>query len=176
MERINCPSKAKLIKKNDRAKKGEVRVRDKKNGKEARVTLQLNIPGLSNPRIEKYGATEEIARQRLAEEILFKYIKIQKDKQFANMQVFSPECQAELSKFDEYMACVKKYQLKANGETEELKPKVEHPISMYVEKMILIRKKWSEQKNTRRKRKISKKTVTNYWQTAQKQVLPYFRR
>lgn len=176
MERIKCPSKTKLIKENDRCKKGEVKVRDKKNGKEARVTLQLNMPGIPNPRLAKYGATEEIARQRLAEEIVLKYISIQKNKQFANIQVFSAECQAELEKFDEYMACVKQYQLKANGEKEEHKKQVEHPISLYVEKMIKNRKKLSEQKGVRKKRKISKKTVTNYWQTAKKQVLPYFRR
>ena len=74
------------------------------------------------------------------------------------------------------MTCIKQYQLKANGEKEERKDEVEHPISLYVEKMIKARKKLSEQKGIRKKRKISKKTVTNYWQTAKKQVLPYFRK
>lgn len=176
MEKIKCPSKTKLIKENERCKKGEVKVRDKKNGKEARVTLQLNIPGTPNPRITKYGATEAIARQRLAEAVVLTYIGIQKNKQFANIQVFSPECQTELEKFDEYMACIKKYQLKANGEKKEIKEQVEHPISLYVERMIKTRKKLSEQKGIRKKRKISKKTVASYWHTAKKQVLPYFRR
>lgn len=175
MERVKNPSKTKLIKENKRAKKGEVKVRNKKNGKEARVTLQLNIPGIQNPRLAKYGVTEEIARKRLAEEIVLTCIKIQKNKQLANIQVFSPDCQSELEKFDEYMSCVKQYQLKANGEKEERTEQVEHPISLYVEKMIKTRKKLSEQKGIRKKRKISKKTVTNYWQTAKKQVLPYFR-
>ena len=68
MERIKSPTKTKLQK--ERAKKGQVSVRNKKNGKEARVTLQLNIPGVKNPRLQKYGETEQIARKRLAEAIL----------------------------------------------------------------------------------------------------------
>lgn len=105
MERIISPTKTKLQK--ERTKKGEVSIRDKKNGKEVRVTLQLNIPGATNPRISKYGANETIARKRLAEAILLKYIELQKNKEFANIQVFSPECQIELNKFDEYMECVR---------------------------------------------------------------------
>ena len=62
MERIKSPTKVKI--KKERTKKGEVSVRDRKNGKEARVTLQLNIPGAPNPRISKYGANESIARKR----------------------------------------------------------------------------------------------------------------
>ena len=79
MERIKSPTKVKI--KKERTKKGEVSVRDRKNGKEARVTLQLNIPGMENPRLAKYGATEEIARQRLAEAIVLTYIEIQKNKE-----------------------------------------------------------------------------------------------
>lgn len=170
MERIQCPTKVKI--KKQRTKNGEISIRDKKNGKEARVTLQLNIPGASNPRISKYGSNESIARRRLAEAILLKYIELQKNKEFANIQVFSPECQLELNKFDEYMECVKNAQLKANGEITKME--VQYPISLYVEKMIKIKKKQSEMDNIKKKRKISKKTVTSYWQVAKKQVLPYF--
>lgn len=172
MERIISSQKTKLQK--ERTKKGQISIRNKKTGKEARVTLQLNIPGAPNPRISKYGANESIARKRLAEAILLKYIELQKSKEFANIEVFSPECQIELNKFDEYMECVRNSQLKANGEREKIKNKVQHPISLYVERMIKTRKRLSEQKGIRKKRKISKKTVTNYWQTAKKQVLPYF--
>lgn len=172
MERIISPTKTKLQK--ERTKKGEVSIRNKKNGKEARVTLQLNISGLSNPRLEKYGATEEIARKRLAEAILLKYIEIQKNKEFANIQVFSPECQMELNKFDEYMECIKDYQLKANGEKEKKTNEIEHPISLYVDKMIKQKKKQSEAKGVKKKKKISPKTVTYYWTTAQIRVLPHF--
>lgn len=172
MERIISPAKTKLQK--ERTKKGEVSIRNKKNGKEARVTLQINIPGLSNPRLEKYGATEEIARKRLAEAILLKYIEIQKNREFANMQVFSPECQLELNKFDEYMECIKEYQLKANGEKETKENVVKYPLALYVDKMIKTKKKLSEAKGVKKKKKISPKTVTYYWRTAQKQVLPYF--
>ena len=83
MERIKSPTKVKI--KKERTKKGEVSVRDRKNGKEARVTLQLNIPGMENPRLAKYGATEEIARQRLAEAIVLTYIEIQKIK---NLKIY----------------------------------------------------------------------------------------
>ena len=72
------------------------------------------------------------------------------------------------------MECVRNSQLKANGERKKIKNEVQHPISLYVERMIKTRKRLSEQKGIRKKRKISKKTVTNYWQTAKKQVLPYF--
>lgn len=172
MKKVKSPSKTKF--KKERTKKGEVSIRDKKNGKEARVTLQLNIPGVENPRLQKYGATEEIARKRLAEAIVLTYINLQKNKQFANMQVFSPECQMELNKFDEYMDCVKQYQLKANGEKEERKDEIQHPISLYVDKMIKIKKKQSEAQGIKKKKKISPKTVTYYWRTAKTQVLPIF--
>lgn len=172
MKKVKSPSKTKF--KKERTKKGEVSIRDKKNGKEARVTLQLNIPGVENPRLQKYGATEEIARKRLAEAIVLTYIDLQKNKQFANMQVFSPECQMELNKFDEYMDCVKQYQLKANGEKEERKDEIQHPISLYVDKMIKIKKKQSEAQGIKKKKKISPKTVTYYWRTAKTQVLPIF--
>lgn len=172
MERIKSPTKSKI--KKERTQKGQISIRNKKNGKEARVTLQLNIKGVENPRLQKYGATEEIARKRLAEAILLTYIDLQKTKEFANIQVFSPECQMELNKFDEYMQSIKEYQLKANGQVEEKQNKVEFPLSLYVDKMIIQKKKQSEVKGIKKKKKISPKTVTYYWNTAKKQVLPYF--
>lgn len=171
MERITDSNKTKIRK--ERTKKGQISIRNKKNGKEARVTLQLNIPGIENPRIQKYGETEYIARKRLAEAILMKYIELQKSKEFANIQVFSPECQMELNKFDEYMTVIKGYQLKANGKVEE-RLKVENPISLYVNKLIMQKKKQSEVKTSKKKKKISPKTVTYYWNTAKTQVLPHF--
>lgn len=119
MEKIRSQTRTKI--KKERVPKGQVSIRNKKNGKEARVTLQLNIKGVPNPRISKYGANEEVARKRLAEAILLKYIELQKNKEFANVQVFSPECQIELNKFDEYMECVRNNQLKANRNRENKK-------------------------------------------------------
>lgn len=159
--------------KKERTKKGEVSVRDRKNGKEARVTLQLNIPGMENPRLAKYGATEEIARQRLAEAIVLTYIEIQKNKEFANIQIFSPECQIELNKFDEYMECVKRYQTQANGKKLE-KNIVTNPLSEYVNKMLKEKKKQSEIVTVKRKKKISADTFSYYLRTAKRQILPYF--
>ena len=171
MERIKSPTKVKI--KKERTKKGEVSVRDRKNGKEARVTLQLNIPGMENPRLAKYGATEEIARQRLAEAIVLTYIEIQKNKEFANIQIFSPECQIELNKFDEYMECVKRYQTQANGKKLE-KNIVTNPLSEYVNKMLKEKKKQSEIVTVKRKKKISADTFSYYLRTANRQILPYF--
>ena len=171
MERIKSPTKVKI--KKERTKKGEVSVRDRKNGKEARVTLQLNIPGMENPRLAKYGATEEIARQRLAEAIVLTYIEIQKNKEFANIQIFSPECQIELNKFDEYMECVKRYQTQANGKKLE-KNTVTNPLSEYVNKMLKEKKKQSEIVTVKRKKKISADTFSYYLRTAKRQILPYF--
>ena len=171
MERIKSPTKVKI--KKERTKKGEVSVRDRKNGKEARVTLQLNIPGMENPRLAKYGATEEIARQRLAEAIVLTYIEIQKNKEFANIQIFSPECQIELNKFDEYMECVKRYQTQANG--KKLKKNIiTNPLSEYVNKMLKEKKKQSEIVTVKRKKKISADTFSYYLRTAKRQILPYF--
>lgn len=172
MEKVKNPPKTRM--KKDRTPKGQVSIRNKKNGKEARVTLQLNIKGVENPRLQKYGATEEIARKRLAEAIVLTYIELQKSKQFANIQVFSPECQMELNKFDEYMEIVKDYQLKANGKVEERKQDKQYLISSYVEKMILQKKKQSEVKGVKKKKKISPKTITYYWRTAKTRILPYF--
>ena len=171
MERIKSPTKVKI--KKERTKKGEVSVRDRKNGKEARVTLQLNIPGMENPRLAKYGATEEIARQRLAEAIVLTYIEIQKNKEFANIQIFSPECQIELNKFDEYMECVKRYQTQANGKKLE-KNIVTNPLSEYVNKMLKEKKKQSKIVTVKRKKKISADTFSYYLRTAKRQILPYF--
>lgn len=171
MERIKSPTKVKI--KKERTKKGEVSVRDRKNGKEARVTLQLNIPGMENPRLSKYGSTEEIARQRLAEAIVLTYIEIQKNKEFANIQIFSPECQIELNKFDEYMECVKRYQTQANGKKLE-KNIVTNPLSEYVNKMLKEKKKQSEIVKVKRKKKISADTFSYYLRTAKRQILPYF--
>lgn len=171
MERIKSPTKVKI--KKERTKKGEVSVRDRKNGNEARVTLQLNIPGMENPRLAKYGATEEIARQRLAEAIVLTYIEIQKNKEFANIQIFSPECQIELNKFDEYMECVKRYQTQANGKKLE-KNIVTNPLSEYVNKMLKEKKKQSEIVTVKRKKKISADTFSYYLRTAKRQILPYF--
>ena len=172
MEKIRSQTRAKI--KKERMPKGQVSIRNKKNGKEARVTLQLNIKGVPNPRISKYGANEEVARKRLAEAILLKYIELQKNKEFANVQVFSTECQIELNKFDEYMECVRNNQLKANGNRENKKDEIKYPISLYVEKMIKQKKKQSESNGVKKKKKISPKTVTYYWRTAKIQVLPYF--
>lgn len=172
MERIKSLTKAKI--KKERTPKGQVSIRNKKNGKEARVTLQLNIPGVENPRLEKYGATEEIARKRLAEAIALTYVELQRNKEFANIQIFSPECQMELNKFDEYMQTIREYQLKANGQVEEKRTTVDHPISLYVDKMIKQKKKQSEMQGLKKKKKISPKTVTYYWGTAKRHVLPYF--
>ena len=171
MERIKSPTKVKI--KKERTKKGEVSVRDRKNGKEARVTLQLNIPGMENPRLAKYGATEEIARQRLAEAIVLTYIEMQKNKEFADIQIFSPECQIELNKFDEYMECVKRYQTQANGKKLE-KNIVTNPLSEYVNKMLKEKKKQSEIVTVKRKKKISADTFSYYLRTAKRQILPYF--
>lgn len=174
MERIISSTNSKL--KKQKAKNGEIQIRDKKNGKEARVTLQLNIPGVKNPRLAKYGATEDIARKRLAEAILLVYIKVQKSKEFANIQVFSPECQEELNKFDEYMECVKEQQSNVSKKNSETINDIKYPLSTYVYKMLKEKKKESEIVKIKRKKKITPTTITYYLNTAKTKVLPIFRR
>lgn len=170
MEKVKT-TKTKI--KRQKTKKGQVSIRNKKNGKEARVTLQLNIEGVSNPRLSKYGDTEEIARKRLAEAILLTYIEIQKRNKIANMQVFSPECQAELEKFDEYMECIRQNQLQANGQKGDSNKK-KKSLSTYVYKMIKIKKQQAETKNNKSKKRLSPHTFSYYVRTAKKQVLPIF--
>ena len=172
MEKINNKLKSKFSK--EKTKKGQISIRDKKNGKEARVTLQLNVPGVPNPRIEKYGATEEIARQRLAEAILLKYVELKKNMSIANTEVFSPECQKELEKFDEYMECVKQNQLKANGIKLKKSSEIQYPISDFVSKLLKEKKKQSEIKVNRRRKKITPKTVTYYVKTANSKPFSHF--
>lgn len=173
MEKVKT-TKTKIRK--QKTKKGQVSIRDKRNGKEARVTLQLNIDGMPNPRLSKYGDTEEIAKKRLAEAILLTYIEIQKKNKIANIQVFSPECQAELEKFDEYMECVKQQQLSANGKrkNQQEESEIKYPIYEFVKEMIAVKRKQSEAKGTRKRKKITPKTVTYYWNTAKSQVIPNF--
>lgn len=175
MKKIQTVTKSKLQKvKKEKTKKGIITVRDKKGGKEARVTLQLNVPGVKNPRLAKYGATEEIARKRLAETILLTYIELQKNKAFANVQVFSPECQIELNKFDEYMQCVKEYQTKANGEKEIVNNN--HTIEYYVTKMVIQKNKQAElsSHNKKRKKIITHDSVIYYRNIAKAKIIPCF--
>ncbi|MCI9245642.1 MAG: site-specific integrase [Clostridia bacterium] len=174
MERVKT-AKTKMEKETEYGKKGQVHVRNKKNGKEARVTLQLNIAGVSNPRLSRYGSTEEIAKKRLAEAILLTYIEVQKNYQLANRQVFSPECQAELEKFDEYMDCIKKNQLQLNQKSKQKEYKIgKESIYAFVQKMLKQKKRQSEKKGTRKKKKLSPKTVTFYKGVADAQVIPIF--
>ena len=112
------------------------------------------------------ASVEEMGKRKLAYEI-------QKNKEFANIQIFSPECQIELNKFDEYMECVKRYQTQANGKKLE-KNIVTNPLSEYVNKMLKEKKKQSEIVTVKRKKKISADTFSYYLRTAKRQILPYF--
>ena len=170
MERIKADN-SKIKRK--KAKNGQVSIRNKKNGKEARVTLQLNIDGVSNPRLSRYGDTEKIARQRLAETILLKYIETKKNYQMANMQVFSPECQEELEKFDEFMDCIRESQIQLN-QSQRKEELGKESICTFVQKMLRQKKMQSEKKGTRKRKKLSPKTVTFYKGIADAKVIPIF--
>lgn len=177
MERIQNPSKQNLKKdkEEDKGKKGQIKVRNKKNGKEARVTLQLNIPGVQNPRLARYGATEEIARKRLADAIVLEYVKLKKSIGIADAQVFSPECQEELEKFDEYMDIIKQNMIAASGLKEKKDNENLYPISDFAQKMLIEKKKQSEIKVVRRRKKITPKTVTYYVRTVNSKPFSVFK-
>ena len=89
----------------------------------------------------------------------------------ADIQVFTPECQLELEKFNEYVECIKNYHLQPKDIDVKT---VRYPISEYIDKMIKEKKELSEKKYTRKRKKITKGTVTYYLRTAKTHVYPLF--
>ena len=65
MQKINNNKASKITKEKPKNGKGKIHIRDKKNGKEARTTIQLGLKGIKNPRVERYGETEEIAVKKV---------------------------------------------------------------------------------------------------------------
>lgn len=76
---------------------GEIRIRKKGNGFEARVTV--NFEGMEPKRISKYGKTKELAKKRVEEEIISLYI-ISKTKKEKDVNNVIKESSLELKKFN----------------------------------------------------------------------------
>lgn len=90
--------------KNKKAEKGTVTVRQRGNSFEARVRLELKnkMKGVdNNPRLSRSALTEELAKKRLAELIIDKYL-IKQNHELVEESVFSEECEENLKYFAEY--------------------------------------------------------------------------
>lgn len=86
------------------AEKGTVSVRQRGNSFEARIRLELkqSMKGVDkNPRLSRSGLTEEIAKRRLAQLIVDKYL-IKADTEIIKENIFSDVCEENLKEFAEY--------------------------------------------------------------------------
>lgn len=184
MQKINNNTKSKLSKEKTNSKKGEISIRDKKNGKEARTTLQLGYKGIKNPRIECYGENEEKAISKIKEIELSVLIELKNFLLLTNNNYLAPEYSKDLEEFNKKIeklvkqknfSIPKNFTSSSNRYTLSDGTEVEctYPISLFVYKMIKKKKKQSEIVTTKKRKKLSPKTVTNYWDTAKAQVLPY---
>ena len=105
MEKISSKSVAiRNSKKVGKAEKGTVTIRQRGNSFEARIRLELKKGKKGedgNPRLSRSGATEEIARTRLAQLIIETYI-VKQNYEITEENVFSEECEENLKNFSEY--------------------------------------------------------------------------
>lgn len=89
---IGSNAKIKKTQNKEKAEKGSVAIRKKGNSFEARIRLELKkeMKGVDrNPRLSRSGVTEEIARTRLAQLIVEKYlIKQNSEKIEENICIF----------------------------------------------------------------------------------------
>ena len=108
MKKVNDIANKTKIKKADATEKAEKRtvtIRKKGNSFEARIRLELKkvMKGVDkNPRLSRSGVTEEIARTRLAQLIIEKYL-IKQNSETIEENVFSEECEENLRCFDEFV-------------------------------------------------------------------------
>lgn len=96
--------KTEAKKKNDKAEKGTVTIRQRGNSFEARIRLELKnkMKGVdNNPRLSRSALTEELARKRLAELIIDTYL-IKQNHEIVEESVFSEDCEENLKYFREY--------------------------------------------------------------------------
>lgn len=106
MEKINNKRAVSINKKtkSKKAEKGTVTVRQRGNSFEARVRLELKnkMKGVdNNPRLSRSALTEELAKKRLAELIIDKYL-IKQNHELNKESIFSEECEENLNHFSEY--------------------------------------------------------------------------
>ena len=104
---INSLKKVKQSKKSsssEKAEKGTVTIRQKGNSYEARIRLELKfvVEGVEkNPRLSRSGATQEIAKRRLAQLIVETYI-IKQQIKITETSLFTEECENNLKDFAEF--------------------------------------------------------------------------
>lgn len=180
MQKINNSTHSKITKENEN---GKISIRDKKNGKEARKTIQLGLKGIKNPRVERYGATEEIALKKIRDVELDILVEVRNLLKITQGNYLLPLYKNELDTFNQNVENLvkqnksfsKKYE-KSNSVLEEESNEIicKYPVSMFVYKMISKKKKEVEIVTTKRKKKLRPDTLAYYWRTAQKQVIPCF--
>lgn len=183
MQKISNITKSKINKEESKNKKGKIHIRDKKNGKEARTTIQLGLKGVKNPRIERYGETKEIAIKKIKEAELDILVEVRNLLKITQGDYLEPMYKNELEKFNRNIEKITKqkgnFSVKCDNSdfdnvSSDSESSCQYPISMFVYKMIQKKKKESEIITTKKKKKLSPDTVAYYWRTAQKQVIPHF--
>ncbi len=103
--KVNKISKISKNSTSERADKGTVTIRQRGNSFEARIRLELKnkMKGVNNnPRLSRSGASEELARKRLAELIIDTYL-IKQNHELVEETVFTEECENNLKDFSEYL-------------------------------------------------------------------------
>ena len=149
------------------AEKGTVSIRKRGNSYEARIRLDIKANylkgGDKNPRLTRSGITEDIAKQRLAQLIIDKYL-VKSNQEIVDEEVFSDECEKNLKGFSEYMTLKEDFVL-------------HHGVNSFVSFDELARI-WLNFKrdavNPSTGKKISPKTVETYVYTLKKHIIPNF--
>ncbi len=167
MEKISSKSVAiRNSKKVGKAEKGTVTIRQRGNSFEARIRLELKKGKKGedgNPRLSRSGATEEIARTRLAQLIIETYI-VKQNYEITEENVFSEECEENLKNFSEYREA---------KEDVILHKGVHSCINFYdFSKMWLNYKKVDVNPNTGKT--VSAKTIENYAYTLKNHIKDNF--
>ena len=183
MKKINNNKASKITKEKPKNGKGKIHIRDKKNGKEARTTIQLGLKGIKNPRVERYGETEEIAVKKIREVELDILVEVRNLMKITQGNYLADFYKNELDTFNKNVEKIvkqkKSFSMKDGIFSSELssdkyETNCQYPVSMFIHKMIQKKKKEAEIVTTKKKKKLSPDTFAYYWRTAQKQVIPYF--
>ncbi len=179
MQKLNNNTLGKITKEKTGNGKGKIHIRDKKNGKEARTTVQLGLKGIKNPRVERYGETEEIAVKKIKDAELDMLVEVRNLLKITQGNYLSDFYKKELDTFNKNIENIVKQRqtfnkLSANLELDNNGTCCEYPVSKFVFKMIRKKKRESEMVTTKRKKKLSPDSLAYYWNTAKSKVLPLF--
>jgi len=150
MQKINNNKASKITKEKPKNGKGKIHIRDKKNGKEARTTIQLGLKGIKNPRVERYGETEEIAVKKIREVELDILVEVRNLMKITQGNYLADFYKNELDTFNKNVEKIvkqkKSFSMKDGIFSSELssdkyETNCQYPVSMFIHKMIQKKKK-----------------------------------